>query len=436
VGVNFKDLMSLLGRASAKDLGSEFAGIVTAVGESVKNVSPGDRVVVAYVDGFRTHARVPWQAVYRLPDGISFGSAASVPTAFRTAYFCLFHLARLQKSESVLIHRASGGTGQAAVQLAKLIGATVYVTVGSEAKKRLLMKHYELPEQHILYSRDSSFGIAIKRLTNNRGVDVLLNSLSGELLETSWDIIAPCGRFIEIGLGDAYSQQHLQMFNFSKGVSFMAFNLTNFMTPEFWPAHIILMQSVWDLLEEGKIHPPQPLQLFPVEKIEDAFRLLNSGNSSGKIVIEIERTHIVPVRCMHGINFIGNLADLLQTVTPYLSTFQLETEATYVVTGGLGGIGLKIAQWLCSKGARNLVLVSRSGLSCNTDAQAIVSTLKASGVRVECPAIDIANRELMEEYFTNRPSKLPPIRGYIQSAMALRDATLANMTIDDWHQPL
>jgi NAD(P)-dependent dehydrogenase (short-subunit alcohol dehydrogenase family) len=128
------------------------------------------------------------------------------------------------------------------------------------------------------------------------------------------------------------------------------------------------------------------------------------------------------------------LANLRQTVTPYLSTFGLEPEATYVVTGGLGGIGLKIAQWLCSKGAKNLILVSRSGLSHNPAAKEFVSTLKASGVRFECPAIDIADRVLMEDYFTK--SSMPPIRGCIQSAMVLRDATLANMTIDDWHQAL
>jgi acyl transferase domain-containing protein/NADPH:quinone reductase-like Zn-dependent oxidoreductase len=294
IGVNFKDLMGLLGRASSNDLGSEFAGVVTAVGDSVKNVKPGDRVVAAYVDSYRTYARAPWQVVYRIPDDVSFEAAASIPTAFRTAYFCLFQLAHLQKGESILIHRASGGTGQAAIQLAQMVGATIYVTVGSSAKKQLLMEHYDIPEEHILHSRSTSFGGAIKRLTEGRGVDVVLNSLTGELLETSWDSVAPFGRFIEIGLGDAYTRQQLPMFNFSRGVSFMSFNLTNFMSPEYFPMHTPLMKSVWGLLTEKKIHPPHPLQVFPVAKIEDAFRLLNSGQSSGKIVIEMDRTSIVP----------------------------------------------------------------------------------------------------------------------------------------------
>jgi NAD(P)-dependent dehydrogenase (short-subunit alcohol dehydrogenase family)/aryl carrier-like protein len=132
----------------------------------------------------------------------------------------------------------------------------------------------------------------------------------------------------------------------------------------------------------------------------------------------------------------GIIADLLQTVAPYLSTFRLDSNATYVVTGGLGGIGLRIAQWLCSKGAANLILVSRSGLSRNPKAQKIVSALTADGVSVDCPAIDIADRELMKNYFTKRQLTMPPIKGCIQSAMVLHDATLAKMTIDDWHQAL
>jgi NADPH:quinone reductase-like Zn-dependent oxidoreductase len=295
IGVNFKDLMGLLGRATSKNLGSELAGIVTAVGGSVMNVVPGDRVVAAYVDAYRTHARVPWQVVYRIPNDTSFEAAASIPTVFRTAYFCLYSLARLQQNESILIHRASGGTGQAAIQLSQGIGATTYVTVGSKAKKQLLMERYGIPEQHILNSRSASFGSAIKRLTRGRGVDVVLNSLGGELLETSWDCVAPFGRFIEIGLGDAYARQQLPMFNFSKGVSFMSFNLANFMEPEWFDLHIPLMKSVWDLFIEKKIHPPYPLHLFPVGELEGAFRLLNSGDSSGKIVIQMDKNSIVPV---------------------------------------------------------------------------------------------------------------------------------------------
>ncbi len=295
VGVNFKDVMGLLGRVTAKNLGSELGGVVHAVGTSVTHVKPGDRVVVAHVDAFRTHVRAPIEAVHRLPDDVSFEAAASIPTVFRTAYFCLYNIAHLQKGETILIHRASGGTGQAAIQLAQMIGAIVYVTVGSQAKKQLIIEQYGIPEQNILYSRDTTFSTAIKRLTQNRGVDVVLNSLSGDLLEASWDLVAPFGRFIEIGLGDAYARQQLPMSNFRKGVSFSSFDLTNFMTLEFAEKHKPLMKSVWDLFLEKKIRPAYPLQVFPVEKMEDAFRLLNSGDSSGKILLQMSQTSVVPV---------------------------------------------------------------------------------------------------------------------------------------------
>ncbi|KAF2010557.1 hypothetical protein BU24DRAFT_472713 [Aaosphaeria arxii CBS 175.79] len=418
IGVNFKDLMGLLGRVSAKNPGSEFAGVITAVGDSTRGFRPGNRIVAAYVDAYKTRARVPWQTVYHIPDDMPFEAAASIPTTFRTAYFCLQDLAHLKSRESILIHRASGGTGQAAIQLAQMIGATIYVTVGSEAKKKLIMERYGIAERHILQSRNKSFYNAIKDLTEGRGVDVVLNSLSGELLEASWDCVAPFGRFIEIGLGDAYTRQQLPMFNFSKGISYISFNLTNFMTPEFFPMHTPLMKSVWDLVLERKIRPPYPLQVYSIAHMEEAFRFLNSGESSGKIVIRMDRTAAVP------------------TITSYTPAFRFDPDSTYVVTGGLGGIGLKIAQWLSGRGAMSLILISRSGLSPSSKAWGVISALRSNGTRVDCPAMDITDKSAMERYFKNRHNTMPPIKGCIQSAMVLRDATLANMTVEDWHQAL
>jgi NADPH:quinone reductase-like Zn-dependent oxidoreductase/SAM-dependent methyltransferase len=296
VGVNFKDVMTLLGRVPGiEHLGSEFAGIVTEVGHSVPRFKVGDRVVGAYVDAYRTHARIPFQVAFLIPDDVSFAEAASIPTTFRTAYYCLYNIASLQQGESVLIHRASGGTGQAAVQLAMMTGAKVFATVGSKAKKQLLIDQYGLPEDHILYSRDTSFADGIMRLTQGRGVDVVLNSLSGNLLEASWDIIAPLGRFVEIGLGDALSRQQLPMFPFAKGVSFCSFNLNNFMTEAYFPLHTKLMDSVWSLFTARKIRPSYPMQVHSADKLEDALRWLLGGDSSGKAVIQIEKTSVVPV---------------------------------------------------------------------------------------------------------------------------------------------
>jgi NADPH:quinone reductase-like Zn-dependent oxidoreductase/acyl transferase domain-containing protein len=295
IGINFKDVLALLGRVTTQDLGSECAGVVTHVGSSVTRIKPGDRIATGLLDTFRTRMRVPDTDAYVLPERISLVAAASIPTAFRTAYYCLIELARLQKGESILIHRASGATGQAAIQIAQKLGAVIYVTVGSDSKKQLLMEHYNIPDDHVLYSRNVSFADGIRRLTNGRGVDVVLNSLTGKLLETSWEIIAPWGRFIEIGLSDAFSRQKLPMLQFTQGVTFASFNLSNFSRFKMRAAHDKLTKAYWKLLESGDIEPVYPLQVYPVEQAESAFRLLHSGDSSGKLVLELNKKSIVPV---------------------------------------------------------------------------------------------------------------------------------------------
>lgn len=293
IGVNFKDVLALLGRVSSENLGSEYAGIVTNVGSSVTCIKVGDRVATGFLDAFRTYGRVPQTDAWVLPDHVSFAEAASMPTAFRTAYYCLFEIARLQKGESILIHRASGATGQAAIQIAKKIGAVIYATVGSTAKKKMLVEQYGILAEHVLYSRDTSFADGIRRLTNGCGVEVVLNSLTGKLLEASWEVIAPWGRFVEIGLSDAFSRQKLPMVPFTRGVSFSSFNLGMFRPG---PEHDRLMNRVWDLFRAGHIRPVHPLQVYPVEKVEAAFRFLHSGDSSGKLVIELDRNSVIPVR--------------------------------------------------------------------------------------------------------------------------------------------
>ncbi|PSN66572.1 reducing type I polyketide synthase [Corynespora cassiicola Philippines] len=414
IGINFKDALALLGRVTTQNLGSECAGVVTHVGSSVTHINPGDRIATGLLDTFRTRMRVPETDAYVLPEHISLVAAASIPTAFRTAYYCLVDLARLQKGESILIHRASGATGQAAIQLAQKLDAVIYATVGSESKKKLLIEQYNIPENHILYSRDTSFADGIRRLTEGRGVDVILNSLTGKLLETSWEIIAPWGRFIEIGLSDAFSRQKLPMLQFTQGVTFASFNLSNFSRFRMRAAHDRLTKAYWELLESGDIRPVYPLQVYSVEQAEAAFRLLQSGDSSGKLVLELSKESKVPtMRSSH-------------------STLLFDANATFIIVGGLGGLGRSIAQWMCGKGAKNLILISRSGLSCNQKAQKMVSKLQESGVRVECPQVDIGNFSMLERTIGDLAKCMPPIKGCFQSAMVLRDSTLSRMSVEEW----
>ena len=191
IGINFLDCLVALGRVDKTTFGSECAGIITRVGDNCQ-LSPGDRVSLLNVDLFRTHARCIEDCAIKIPNHVSFVEAAAIPVVFSTVCYGLYEVARAQRGETILIHSGAGGTGQAAIQIAQIIGLEIFVTVGSGEKKQLLIDTYKIPESHILYSRDLSFAQGIKRLTK-RGVDIVLNSLAGEGLVASWECIAPYG---------------------------------------------------------------------------------------------------------------------------------------------------------------------------------------------------------------------------------------------------
>lgn len=224
VGINFRDTLVALGRIPHDILGLECAGIVSNVGPGCR-FKPGDRVMAFVAGAFSARVRIADEKIARIPWNIGFAEAAKIPTIFVTAYHALIEVGRLDHGESILIHAAAGGTGQAAVQIAQHMGAEVYVTVGNPAKKQLLMESYGIPESHIFYSRDSSFSEGVKYRTERRGVDVVLNSLSGDELRASWDLVAPNGRFLEIGKRDILAHENITMFQFAENVTFSAIGM-------------------------------------------------------------------------------------------------------------------------------------------------------------------------------------------------------------------
>jgi NADPH:quinone reductase-like Zn-dependent oxidoreductase len=193
-GFNFKDVMTALGQIQVRSLGWEASGIVTALGKDITHLKLGDRVVTYGAGLFSTDFRGPLQIFHKIPDYLSFERAASLPVTYATAYYSCHYIARLQKGESVLVHAASGGLGQAIIELCQLIGAEVFATVGTAKKKDFLMQHFKIPEDHIFFSRNGSFATGVKRMTQGKGVDVIMNSLAGENLRLTWDCIAPWGR--------------------------------------------------------------------------------------------------------------------------------------------------------------------------------------------------------------------------------------------------
>lgn len=284
VGVNFMDCLTALGRVDKGTMGGECAGVVSRAGVN-SGFEPGDRVCAAALDCFKTYARCESQLVIKIPDNLSFKEAASIPVTGVTAHYALIEFARLKNGESILIHSAAGSTGQMAIQIAQSVGAEIYATVGSDEKKAFLIDTYGISKDHILYSRDISFAHGIMRLTHGRGVDVVLNSLSGDSLNASWDCIADFGRFAEIGKKDIHSYGKLPMFPFGKNALFGGVDLDHiyYAKPRIFRKSLLAIISMFSM---GKIHIAQPLHVLPVSEVEEALRHMQSGKRIGKTVVE------------------------------------------------------------------------------------------------------------------------------------------------------
>ncbi|KAJ5902692.1 hypothetical protein N7495_003220 [Penicillium taxi] len=225
-GLNFKDIVVTMGQLAQPYIGIECSGVVSAVGKDVHDIQIGQRVMALPEGAYSTFARCKATSATTIPENISFEVAATVPVVFCTSYYALFDLGQLQAGESVLIHAGAGGVGQSAIMLAQMIGTDIFVTVGSLEKKMFLMGHYNIPEDRIFYSRDTSFGRGIRRLTGGKGVDVVLNSLAGDLLRETWECLAPFGRFIEIGKADITKNTRLDMLPFENNVTFASVDLS------------------------------------------------------------------------------------------------------------------------------------------------------------------------------------------------------------------
>lgn len=294
VGVNLRDIFTLLGKITdERQLGTECVGIARRVG-SASELQPGDRVVAVTLGTHRTLLKCHMDLVIKVPDVLSLAEAAAIPLTAVTAYHALVKLARLERGESVLIHAGAGGTGQLAIQIALNIGAKVFTTVGSEAKRALLQERYNIPADQLLFSRDTSFQRQIMDLTDGRGVDVVLNSLSGDGLVASWSCIAPYGRFIEIGKMDIEANSNLPLIHAGRNVSFSVLAVDHM--SQFRP-HLIqaALRPVMEMVASGTLKPAWPLHEYSVEDTSEAFRVMQSGRNLGKAVIHMDPKAMVLV---------------------------------------------------------------------------------------------------------------------------------------------
>ena len=300
-GVNFMDCLAALGQINHSTMGGECAGIVVRAGSNVSiELQPGARVAVCALDTFKTLVRCSSTQAVLIPSRLSFEEAASLPLTFVTVYHALVEVARMHKGESILIHSGAGGTGQAAIQIAKYLGAEIFTTVGTEEKRELLIEKYQISAKNILYSRNTDFAQDIRRLTNERGVDVILNSLSGDGLTASWtECLANFGRFVEIGKKDIYAHGSLPMFQFSRNASFCAVDIASM--PAMGRTDLVTnaFRKVIGLVESGVLRSAYPLHRYTISEVEQAFRYMQSGKNTGKMVCTINAQDQVQVRFSH-----------------------------------------------------------------------------------------------------------------------------------------
>jgi acyl transferase domain-containing protein/NADPH:quinone reductase-like Zn-dependent oxidoreductase/SAM-dependent methyltransferase/acyl carrier protein len=415
-GVNYRDIMFALGRipeealengASGPTLGLECAGTVAAVGQGVTGMAPGDAVCCLSGGCYDSHVLADARAVFPMPRGVSPTAAATIPVAHFTAWYALVHLARLAPGERVLIHGAAGGVGLAAIQIAGLMGAEIFATAGSPLKRTLLTR---LGVPHVFDSRSLDFEERIREITGGQGVDVVLNSISGEALQKSLGLLKPLGRFLELGKVDFYANSPLRMRLLRNNASFFGIDVDQVMrvAPDLCRRLFLEMLTRFDTKELW----PLPHSVFPRAGIAEAFRAMQQSRHMGKLVVECDEA----------------AAGARPMATPGLGP--LAAGGCYLVTGGLGGLGLAVCGRLVRLGAKDLVLVGRKGAA--TDAQkAAVADLAARGARVTVVRADVADAAGLARALGAALADLPPLRGVVHCAGVLRDATIANLSAAD-----
>ncbi|KAI8287110.1 Highly reducing polyketide synthase [Colletotrichum sp. SAR11_57] len=416
-GLNFKDVVTAMGLitpSSSEGLGCEASGVVTARGSSVTNLRVGDRVMVFAPQAacFSTDVQAPAQLCVRIPDSLSFADAAGMPCIFITVLRALVEKAGLRAGQSVLIHSAAGGVGIAAMQIARWIGAKVYATVGSDEKADFVSGEWRVSRESIFSSRDTSFVEGVKAATSGRGVDVVLNSLSGELLHASWECVAPHGTFVELGKRDALAGGRLSMAAFDENRSFVGVEMANLAAQDPSIVGRLLEQAV-ELYEKRIVSPVTPSRIFSCGDVQDAFRYLYKGTHIGKVVIDLS----------------DETQDALKVARP-TPTPAFKNDATYMLVGGMGGLGGSISRWMVSHGARDLAFVSRSA-GAGAEDQVLVAELEGMGCRTTAIACDITDESAVEA-IVSRISSSKHIAGVINLAMVLADGSLPTLSLSQW----
>ena len=409
-GLNFRDVLNALGMLKdyyAEHLGIdnpadipfgfECAGTIVALGENVDNFQIGDEVVALTVGSLSSFVTTKAQNVAPKPEGLSFEEAATIPAAFLTAYYGLYELANIQAGDRILIHSAAGGVGQAAVQLAQHAGAEIFGTA-SEGKWKFLKSR---GIDHVMNSRTLEFAEQVMAITNGEGVDIVLNSFNKEFVDKSFEVLGQGGRFVELGKIDIWDDRKVQ--ELRPDAAYSPFDLGEVSQEN--PGLITsLFAPLKEKFEEG-ILKLLPHKIFPIQNVVDAFRFMAGAKHIGKVVLSIP-----------------------EMKTSSVNQELVRGDSSYLITGGLGALGLKVANWLVEQGAKHLVLTSRRGISSDA-ARETVSQLEKAGIGVSIVCADVSQQEdvarLLEEC-----QATAPLRGIVHGAGVLDDGVLLQQSVE------
>ncbi|KFA45451.1 hypothetical protein S40293_10148 [Stachybotrys chartarum IBT 40293] len=417
IGMNAKDVYTLNGRVETSNAATahEFAGVVSSVGPEVSGLEPGDRVLVMAPNHFGTSIRVPARAAEKLLPDEDFMRMVTISVAYTTALYALHDRARLRAGETILIHGGAGAFGTAAIKVAQRIGAIVYTTVSTQVKRDFVAS-LGIPETHIFHSRTSSFVKDVNKATEGRGVDVIINSLAGELLHDSWDCIAEFGRFIEVGKRELVDAGKLDMRVFLRSATFTAFDISSlFFSDRQWHRDVLQQRykEVLDLYRTGQIEA-LPTTVFDAADITRAYRHFSHKDRVGKIVVSMMNPESrIPV-----------------AVSSYTSVF--DPRKVYLLVGCLGGLGRSLSRWMLTRGARKFVFLGRSGDD-KPNAKRIVSLLESMGSDVTvCVVRGDVSKGVDVRTAVEACQKNGPIGGVVQAAMGLHESLFYSMTNEAW----
>ncbi len=415
-GMNFLDVLLALGvlpddaTGSGDDgprLGGECAGRVVAMGRGLKAFSPGDEVIALGVRSFGSYMIARQELVTRKPENLEWAQAASSPIAFLTAVYALDRAGKLRKGERVLIHAGAGGVGLAAIQWALLTGAEVFATAGSEAKRSYLES---LGVAHVFDSRSLRFADDIRRVTRGEGIDLVLNSLAGDFIPASLDLLRNHGRFIEIGKRDYYENKQIGLRPFLRNLSFSLVDLRSMMLDE--PARVgELLRELMAMFAEGRLKPI-PTRAFPISQAVEAFQHMAQAKHIGKIALMLDdpQAQIIAAR--------------------RTSAIEIYPDRSYLITGGLGGLGLSVARGLVDKGARSIVLVGRRRP--NEEAQDAIRFLEERGARVLTMQADVSRFDDVDAVLQTIQGNMPQLGGVVHAAAVLDDHTLLEQSAESF----